>query len=295
MTEAAFTSSFGLDPAIEAQLRAIGYALNPATIERSRELFAASKDLTLPPGGQRHEDIAYGDHARHRLDICRTAGDNRPVVLFIPGGGFTGGDKAFYAHIPYFFAREGFVGVGANYRLAPEFMWPCGARDVAAAIDWIARNIAGYGGDPTRIFVVAQSAGAVHAASALFDAKLRPASYESVRAAALMSGLYKIHEGMTAPNFTVYFGDDVASYAERSSVNFVGTSKLPVLVTLAELDSDFFTPQATALMEALNQRDGHSPQFAWLRGHNHLSPVLGMGSQGDLLGKAILAEFAKFA
>ncbi len=288
-----FTSSFGLDPAIEAQLRAIGYALNPATIERSRELFAASKDLTLPPGGKRFEDVAYGDHARHRLDICRTAGENRPVVLFVPGGGFTGGDKAFYAHIPYFFAREGFVGVGANYRLAPEFVWPCGARDVAAAIDWIAQNIARYGGDPTRIFVIGQSAGAVHAASALFDPTLRPAGYDSIRAAALMSGLYKITAGMTAPNFNVYFGDDASTYAERSPVNFVATSKLPVLMTLAELEAEFFAPQAAALMEALNRRDGHSPQFAWLRGHNHLSPVLGMGSRSDLLGKAIVSELKK--
>src|SRR5258707_15572849 len=143
---ACFTSSFGLDSTIETALRAMGYVLNPSAIERSRELFAASKDFTLPAGAERHEDVAYGDHARHRLDICRPASGNRPVVLFVPGGGFTGGDKTFYAHIPYFFAREGFVGIAANYRLAPEFIWPCGAQDVSAAVDWIAQNIAQYGG-----------------------------------------------------------------------------------------------------------------------------------------------------
>jgi len=51
---------------------------------------------------------------------------------------------------------------------------------------------------------------------------------------------------------------------------------------------------SAALMEALSARDGHAPQFAWLKGHNHLSPVLGMGSRNDLLGKAILSEFRKY-
>ena len=289
-----FTSSFGLDATIGAAIRKMGYGMDHEIVGRSRELFAASRDFTLPEGATRHDDVGYGEHARQRLDICQPAGKNLPVALFIPGGGFVGGDKSFYAHIPHFFAREQFVGVAANYRLAPHHPWPCGAEDVSAAIDWIARNIAEYGGDPSRIFVIGQSAGAVHTASSIFDPKLRPAHYEAVRAAALMSGLYKIGPGMAAPGVYSYFGEDEARYAERSSVNFVGKSKLPVLMTLAEFEPEFFAPQAAALLEALNARDGHSPQFAWLRGHNHLSPVLGMGSGSDLLGKSILAEFRQY-
>ena len=287
-----FTSSFGLPPDIERALRALGPKLDPDTIGKSRELFAKRVDLTLPEGGTRRADLAYGDHPRQTIDICQPTGENNPIALFIPGGGFTGGDKSFYAHIPYFLARQGFLGAAANYRLAPEFQWPSGANDVALALDWLARSSARFGGDPSRIVVIGQSAGAVHVSGALFDPRLRPACYESIRAAALMSGLYDIHPNIvaTAP---AYFGSDEGQYADRSPVRYVGQSKLPILMTLAELDPPFFAPQAGALMNALTERDGKAPPFAWLRGHNHLSPVLALGGPSDELGRAILAEFRR--
>jgi acetyl esterase/lipase len=290
---ASLASSFGLDPLIEADLRALGNKLNPEVIEKSRALYANRMDFTLPHGGSRDADVAYGAHARHRLDICRPAGDGHPIALFVPGGGFTGGDKAFFAHIPYFLARHGFVGIAMNYRLAPEFVWPSGAEDVSAALDWLAENGERFGGDTSRIFVIAQSAGAVHSAASLLDPRFRPKHYASIRAAALMSGLYKIYEGMGATNFEVYFGNDAAQYDDRSSANHVSSTKLPVVLTIAELDPYFFPPQIAALLEAFNARDGHCPQFAWLKGHNHLSPVLGMGGPGDTLGEAIVTELLK--
>lgn len=291
---ATLTSSFGLTPEVEAELRALGATLDPKTIEKSRELFAKDKNLTLPPGGERHEDVAYGDHERHRLDICRPQGSGLPIVLFVPGGGFTGGDKAFYAHIPYFLARQGFVGVAMNYRLAPDFVFPSGAQDVSAALDWLAEHGADFGGDTSRIFLIAQSAGAVHSASALFDPGVRPRHHDRIKAAVLMSGLYLIEHGMDALNVEVYFGTDASLYPERSSANHAATSSLPVMLTIAELDPVYFPPQAAALVKALNARDGRCPPITWLRGHNHLSPVLALGNPGDELGEAIVAEFRKY-
>jgi acetyl esterase/lipase len=284
------TSSFGLPSDIEEALRALGPRLDPAVIGKSREAFAQQRDLSLPEGGTRHADLRYGDHPRQTLDICQPNGEGHPIALFVPGGGFTGGDKSFYAHIPYFLARSGFVGAAVNYRLAPEFQWPHGASDVASALDWLAANGERFGGDPRRIVAIAQSAGAVHLSGALFDPRLRPACHGSIRAAALMSGLYDIRGGIveTVP---LYFGADASQYADRSPVRWVARAKLPVLMTLAELDPPFFAPQAGALMAALTQRDGKAPPFAWLRGHNHLSPVLGMGGPRDRLGPAIVTEF----
>lgn len=288
------TSSFGLDPAIGARLREIGPVFNAEIVAESRALFAGTYDMSLPAGGSRHTDIAYGGHGRQVLDICRPAGDGNPVALFVPGGGFVGGDKSFYAHIPAFLARQGFVGVGMNYRLAPDFMWPSGAQDVSAAIDWLRGNVRDFGGDPDRIVVIAQSAGAVHAATALLDRRFHPAAIGSVRAAVLMSGLYKIEPGMIAPNVRVYFGDDEANYRDRSATAHVPESAVPVVVTVAELEPDFFARQAAALIDAVASRDGHAPQFALLKGHNHLSPVLGMGRPSDLLGMALVRELARY-
>jgi len=291
---ACFTSSFGLDPALEAEMRKMGHVMNLELVERSRALFAERKNFDLPPGAAMHKDLVYGDHPRQRLDICALPGSGHPVALFVPGGGFNGGDKGFYSHVPHFFARSGFVGAAVNYRLAPDFLFPSGAEDVSRALDWIAGNIQRYGGDPARLFVVAQSAGAVHAASALFDPALQPACLSSIQAAALMSGLYEIEADMDAPNANLYFGNDPTLCRQRSSSQYASRSKLPVLMTLAELEPPFFAVQAAALLRELGRRVGGAPPFAWLKGHNHLSPVLGMGGPGDQLGDAILAEFRRY-
>lgn len=281
------TSSFGLDPAIAAELRSIGAVLDDAVLKRSRELYADRQDLSLPPGGERTDDIPYGEHPRQVLDLCTPGARGRPVVLFVPGGGFTAGDKAFYAHVPAFFARNGWTAAAMNYRLAPEAPWPSGSEDVARALDWLAGNGASHGGDVSRIFVVGQSAGAAHTAGALFDASLRPRCHASVRKAVLMSGFYRMSADTPAKGATLYFGSDASTHTLRSPLSHVAGSAVPVLLTLAEFDPPFLISSTLALAEALTERDRVCPPLAWLRGHNHLSPVLGLGGPGDQVGPAI--------
>ena len=48
------------------------------------------------------------------------------------------------------------------------------------------------------------------------------------------------------------------------------------------------------MMDALTRRDRRAPECVWLRGHNHLSPVLNMGGPGDTLGDAIDEAFRAF-
>jgi triacylglycerol lipase len=289
------TSSFGLDPKIEARFRELGPVFTPDIVPLSRELFAGKADLSFPEGGRRVDNVPYGDHPRQVLDIVSPGSDvGLPIVLFVPGGGMTGGDKAIYAHIPACFARLGFVGVSMNYRLAPEFLFPCGAQDVSAAIDWIHQNIAEYGGDPSKIFIMGQSAGAVHAASSIFDARVHPKALSSVRGAMLMSGVYEITPDHEGGNINLYFGNDAEELKDRSSVNHVAGSTVPVIISFTELEPTFFGLSAAALLKELTRRDRRPPETVWLRGHNHLSPVLNLGGPGDQLGEAIANAFRRF-
>lgn len=281
------SSSFGLEPHMEAKFRELGYIFDPSVVGLSRDLFSDRFDASLPSGGRRLDDVAYGDHERHQLDICRPAESGKPIVIFVPGGGMTGGDKTFYAHIPAFFARKGYVGVAVNYRLAPEFLFPCGAQDVARVVDWLAENADVHGGDVTKIFIIGQSAGAVHAASTIFDRRCRAKHHDAIKAAVLMSGVYKITPDHEGGGINLYFGNDAKELEDRSSVNHVQESSVPAILTVAEMEPTFFGLSAAALMEALTQRDKHAPQIVWLKGHNHLSPVLNMGNPGDQLGDAI--------
>lgn len=98
----------------------------------------------------------------------------RPVLLFIHGGGFTGGsgsDPAFHGGT---FADQGLVVVTVNYRLgALGFLdlsaylgedyrssGNCGILDLIEALRWTRAHIAAFGGDPNRITIMGQSAGA---------------------------------------------------------------------------------------------------------------------------------------
>lgn len=97
-------------------------------------------------------------------------GDNLPVLIYIHGGGFTGG----CGHEAHFdgpiWPSKGIIGVTINYRLGP-LGFVCfegenhsgnyGLYDQVCAINWIKHNIASFGGDPNNISIMGQSAGAM--------------------------------------------------------------------------------------------------------------------------------------
>jgi acetyl esterase/lipase len=111
-------------------------------------------------------------HKRHVLDIYtpeNPAGKSLPVMFWIHGGGWQAGDKSDVALKPKTLTDRGFVFVSTNYRLLPEVKMDALIGDVARSVGWVHRNIARYGGDPTRIFVGGHSAGAQVAALISID------------------------------------------------------------------------------------------------------------------------------
>lgn len=78
-----------------------------------------------------------------------------PVVVWFHGGGLSGGNK----FIPEELTGCGLGVVAVNYRLLPKGSLTDCIDDAAAATAWAFRNIAGYGGDPHKIFVSGHSAG----------------------------------------------------------------------------------------------------------------------------------------
>ena len=101
-------------------------------------------------------------------------GDKLPVIFYIHGGGFTGGcghEKHFDGPV---WPTKGCVAVTINYRLGPmgfvclpELAEEAGSTgnyafmDQLAALQWVRRNIAAFGGDAENITIMGQSAGAM--------------------------------------------------------------------------------------------------------------------------------------
>lgn len=101
-------------------------------------------------------------------------GDKLPVLIYIHGGGFTGGcghEKHFDVPV---WPTKGVIGVTLNYRLGPMgfvclpqlkeeagFTGNYGLYDQLTAIKWVKDNIASFGGDPDNMTIMGQSAGAM--------------------------------------------------------------------------------------------------------------------------------------
>ncbi len=113
---------------------------------------------------ERIENINYlkngGDD--HRLDIYRPLQrpGPYPVVLYVHGGGFRVLSKDTHWVMGLAFARFGYLVCNISYRLAPRHPYPAAIADTCAAYRWVVRNVAAYGGDPSRIVVAGESAGA---------------------------------------------------------------------------------------------------------------------------------------
>lgn len=90
-----------------------------------------------------------------------------PVVVYFHGGGFVGGGLSVVDEPVRVLANAvGAIIVAASYRLAPEHKFPAATDDTFAALRWAAEHAAEFGGDPTRIAVMGDSAGAGLAAVA---------------------------------------------------------------------------------------------------------------------------------
>jgi len=152
------------------------------------------------------KDVEYvrGAHAALQLDIARPAAKGPyPVVVYFHGGAFAIGSKRTHRAVAAAYASQGYLVCNVDYRLAPEHPFPAAAQDACAAWLWTVDHVSRYGGDPQRIAVAGESAGANLAlvvaiaccvrrpepyAAALFDRGIRPA------AALLYCGFLQVSE-----------------------------------------------------------------------------------------------------
>ena len=130
---------------------------------------------TVPPADVEvtpHEARFGGQALRVRVYRPRGAAGALPVTLYFHGGGFVLGDlDAYDAVCRQFCADSGVMVVSAAYRLAPEHPYPAAVEDCFAALGWVAEAIRGFGGDPTRLAVAGDSAGAALAATTALMAR----------------------------------------------------------------------------------------------------------------------------
>ncbi|MCC8953507.1 carboxylesterase family protein [Bradyrhizobium sp. Pear77] len=131
----------------------------------------------IPPQNPSRLDAVMGIYDAEQSEDClhldiwtsHTEHDRAPVLVFIHGGAFMTGGGSLPCYDGSLLAKEnGLVVVNITYRLGILGFFPhaglgglnLGLHDQIAALRWIAQAISAFGGDPQRVTVIGQSAGA---------------------------------------------------------------------------------------------------------------------------------------
>ena len=254
----------------------------------------------LAPSGdvQVQRDLAYGPHARHRLDVFSRPGvQGADVLVFVHGGAFVRGDKvvseALYDNVCRWFARQGVVAVNMEYRLAGDAPFPGGSEDVGAAVHWLGQHVRALGGNPARIFLMGHSAGGTHVATYCCDPLLADAFARApVAGALLVSARLRADVLPDNPNaFAVraYYGDDPQVHEAHSPVTHARAFRVPALVAVAQYENPHLDVYGAEMMAGLLDSPARHPhRFVQLMRHNHLSIVAHFDTGEERLGREAL-------
>jgi para-nitrobenzyl esterase len=165
-------------------------------------------------------------------------GARLPVLVYFYGGGFAAGSADEYRYDGAAMARRGMVVVTANYRLgafgflahpaltaeSPDHAsGNYGLLDQVAALAWVHRNVAAFGGDPDRVTIGGESAGAFSVADLMASARSR-----GLFAAAIgeSGGVVRADQSQTLAD------------AERAGVRFAAAAGAATLADLRRLSAD---------------------------------------------------------
>ena len=220
-------------------------------------------ELKEPTDLVKVRNISYGPHgSENLLDIYypETQGAKLPVIVSIHGGGYFYGDKELYSFYTMALAKEGFVVLNFNYRLAPAAMYPDPLEDTNNVMAWLVANQADYPVDLEQLFIVGDSAGGQLAEQyatmqtnpaygKLFPFPLAPIK---IKGLGLNCGVYFIGT-KTAINadFPFYFGEELTeSISEQFPVESYLTAEFPP-TSLTTATDDFLRDLAQPLAEQL--------------------------------------------
>ncbi|KEH20235.1 putative alpha/Beta hydrolase [Medicago truncatula] len=126
---------------------------------------------------QIHRSIVYGDKPRNRLDLFlpKNSDGPKPVVAFITGGAWIIGYKAWGSLLGQQLSERDIIVACIDYRNFPQATISDMIDDASQGISFICNNIAEYGGDPNRIYLMGQSAGAHIAACTMVEQAIKEA------------------------------------------------------------------------------------------------------------------------
>lgn len=220
--------------------------------------------------------LPYGGGPRFKLDIYRPArvASASPVVVFFYGGNWTTGERGNYAFVGRALASRGIVAVIPDYRLYPEVRYPDFLDDSARAVAWTAKNIARYGGDPGKLFLMGHSAGAYNAAMLALDASYLGKQGMATTSLAGWIGMAGPYDFLPVENKTArpvfHFP---ATPPASQPINHTGGATLPALLIAANKDKLVNPVRNTGGLAAKLRAAGVPVEEVYYDGVSHITLV----------------------
>jgi arylformamidase len=272
-------------PAMQARrgVAALGKTWDAAAFAETVRLYTAVHRDIEWPGIREPEAFHYGPDAQQTLRLFRPEQEfSEPslVFVFLHGNGLPGSDEIapgseglIYSHLGKLGASFGGLGITANYRTGRRATARTGAEDVRLLLGWIQTHVAEYGGDVNTVVLLANSEGATNVATYLFDERAQLESGPGVAAAVLSSGLF----------------GDAAPELPRLIERYRG-QRVPIALWSAEYDPANVEIGIAELYAQLCRKYQGCPTLAQVRGHNHVSHVMSLGT-ADTQVQNLLIQF----
>lgn len=235
-----------------------------------------------------------------------------PVIVYIHGGGFMTGTFTETAADLRWFADKGWLVVSVEYRLfeTGNPTWELAPGDVTCAFAWTYRNAGRFGGDPSRIALLGDSAGGNLAINTGFAAAAGTAKSScgiEIPTPAAIAVLYPAvdpvsiyADGFPIPGFEPkmliegYIGGSPEEYPDRAeaifSTTFLTSDAPPTLVVLPEKDS-LVVPSGTLDFVAKAETAGVDIEMVRIPFANHIFNQVAANSLGNQIGRSVRLRF----
>ncbi|WP_165494632.1 alpha/beta hydrolase [Pseudoxanthomonas winnipegensis] len=223
--------------------------------------------------GQPDATAVYDPVRQLSLDVYRpvAAVHDAPVLVYFYGGSWQHGSRSDYRFVGRRLASTGAVVMIADYRLAPDTVFPGFVEDGARAVAWARAHAADYGANPARIFLAGHSAGAQIAALLGTDAHYLADQGVPRSAIAGVIGLAGPYDFQISGELTEVFGPP-SRWPRAQPIGFVDGDEPPFLLVSGRKDTEVEPRQTEDLAERLRAAGGQV-EVLWLPG-GHLAPLI---------------------
>lgn len=222
-------------------------------------------------------DGRYGPLAAQRVDVMVPAAISpapRPVVVFVHGGGWRTGSPAEYHFLGRTLARAGYVVVLPGYRLTPDGIYPHMLEDSAKAVAWTRDSVASFGGDPARVVLMGQSAGAYNVVMLALERQWlgrEGVPEDFVKGVVGLSGPYDFLP-FTSDSARAAFSHAVP-LAATQPINHVRAEAPPMLLLTGDADTTV-KPRNTHVLAAALRKLGDTVEEVHVPGATHEDTVV---------------------